>query len=71
MEAIQNLPKRPERPPVYLISAGGVIVENPSSTEIIDEINMTVMPPIRIIYELFSGNPDDELMVNPRATGAV
>ena len=71
MEAIQNLPKRPKRPPVYLISEGGKIVENPSSTQIIDEISMVVMPPIRVLYELFMGNPDDELMVNPRATGAV
>ena len=71
MEALQSLPKRPERPPVYLISAGGVIIENPSFTDITDEINMTVMAPIRVIYELFMGNPDDELMINPRAIGAV
>jgi len=71
MEALQSLPKRPERPPVYLISEGGVIVGNPSSIQITDEINMTVIAPIRVIYELFMGNPDDELMVNPRAIGAV
>ena len=71
MEAIQNLTKRPERPPVYLISEGGKIIENPSSTQITDEIDMTVMAPIRVIYELFMDNPDDELMSNSKTTEAV
>jgi hypothetical protein len=71
MEALQSLPKRLERPPVYLISEGGKIIENPSSTQIADELEMTVMAPIRVIYELFMGNPDDELMSNPKSVGGV
>ena len=50
MEA-QTGPKRKERPPVFLVSAGSQLVENPRSIQIVDEINMTIMAPIRLVYE--------------------
>jgi hypothetical protein len=72
MQEFQNLPKRPEKPPVYLISQGGEIVENPTSGQIADEISMTVMAPIRVIYELFMGdNGGDDFMAYPKGVGAV
>lgn len=45
--------KRRERPPLALISCGGAIVEKPSNIDIIDEINLTVIPQIRVVYDLF------------------
>jgi len=72
MPALQNIPKRPERPPVYLISQGGEIIENPTTAQITDEIDMTVMAPIRVIYELFMGdNGGDDFMSHPKGVGAV
>ena len=49
----QTLPKRPERPPLMLVSQGGAIVEKPSNVQIADEINMTVLSQIRVVYDLF------------------
>ena len=51
METPQELKR--EKPPLALISAGGEIVEKPSNLEIIDEINLTVIPQIRVCYDLF------------------
>ena len=69
---LQSLPERPPRPPVYLISQGGEIVENPTSAQITDEINMVVMAPIRVIYELAMGNNGgDDFMAYPKGVGAV
>ena len=57
MEAI-NL-KRPERPPIYLICEGEV-VENPSAADIVNELNYTVIAPIRVAYELIDKYNDEE-----------
>lgn len=50
----QTSPKRKERPPLALISAGGEIVEKPSKGDILDEIQLLVIAPIRAIYALLS-----------------
>ena len=48
--------ERKERPPLALICAGSKIVENPSNIDIIDEINLTVIPQVRVVYDLFMTN---------------
>ena len=62
--------KRKERPPLALISAGGEIVENPSTINIIDEINLTVIPQIRICYDLFMSDGEG-FFDYPKGKGAV
>lgn len=58
-----------ERPPLALISAGGEIVDSPTKVEILDEIHLLVISPIRAIYALFSesGNSLDY----PKGRGAI
>ena len=65
----QTLPKRPERPPVYLICEGKV-VENPRPSHIVEELNLSVIAPIRVAYELVDKYNDDE-WTSPRGMEAV
>jgi len=58
-----------ERPPLALISAGGEVVEKPSNINIIDEINLTVIPQIWICYDLFM--TDGDLFDYPKGQAAV
>jgi len=51
--------KRKERPPIYLICEGEV-VENPGAADIVNELNYTVIAPIRVAYELIDKFNDDE-----------
>jgi len=71
MEA-QNIPKRKERPPVFLVSAGSQVVENPSSADIVDEINMTIMAPIRLVYEYaMADDGGDNHFSSPKGVAAI
>ena len=64
--------KRPERPPVFLVSAGSQVVENPSSVDIADEINMTIMAPIRVIYEYaMADDGGDNHFPSPKGVAAI
>ncbi len=57
MEALQSF-KRPERQPVYL-AIRGETVDNPTTEEVVREIETAVMAPIRLIYELSISCGDD------------
>jgi hypothetical protein len=52
MEAIQL--KRKERPPIALISEGGQIIEKPTNLNILNEIELTVIPQLKICYHLIT-----------------
>lgn len=65
----QTRPKRPERPPVYLICEGEV-VKNPRPSLIVDELNFSVIAPIRVAYELIDKYNEDE-WTSPRGMEAV
>lgn len=71
MEA-HTKPKRKERPPVFLVSAGSQVVENPSSIDIVDEINMTIMAPIRLVYEYaMADDGGDNHFSSPKGVAAI
>ena len=55
---VQTLPKRPERPPVYLMCEGEV-VENPDASLIVTELDFAVFAPIRVAYELIDKYNED------------
>ncbi len=64
--------ERKERPPVFLVSAGSQVVENPSPADIIDEIDMTIMAPIRVIYEYaMADDGGDNHFSSPKGVGAI
>ena len=69
MEA-QTRPKRKERPPLELISAGGKIIQNPTAIEILDEIDLKVIPQIRVVYDLFA-EMNEEFFDYPKGKAAI
>ena len=67
-EAETNQEKK--KPPLALISAGGEVVEKPSNIDILDEIYLTVIPPIRVCYDLFMSDGEG-CFDYPKGKGAV
>ncbi len=68
---VQTRLKRKEKPPLVLISSGGKLVESPTTVEILEEIDLTVIPQFRLVYELFIGLREEDFLDFPDTKGAV